>query len=247
MNEIIYGIHTILNAFKKNPKSFLKVFVLEKRNNIHIQKLLFELKFMNISIQIKNRFWLDKIAKGAVHQGIIAIIKKSQKITENNLLILLKNIKMPFFLILDRITDPHNLGACLRSANAAGVHAVIIPNNNSAKMNSTVKKVACGAAENIPLIYVTNLVRTIRFLKENNIWIIGSVINNKNIIYKSKLNIPLALVMGSENKGIRYLTLKNCDELISIPINKDISSLNVSVATGICLFEIIRQRYYENN
>ena len=145
-------------------------------------------------------------------------------------------------LVLDGITDPHNLGACLRSADAAGVHAVIVPKDRSAQLNATAKKVACGAAESVPLIRVTNLARTMRMLQEENIWIVGTAGEADHTLYQSKMTGRLALVMGAEGEGMRRLTREHCDELISIPMAGSVSSLNVSVATGICLFEAVRQR-----
>ncbi|MGQ7192062.1 23S rRNA (guanosine(2251)-2'-O)-methyltransferase RlmB, partial [Escherichia sp. HC-TM1] len=140
------------------------------------------------------------------------------------------------------VTDPHNLGACLRSADAAGVHAVIVPKDRSAQLNATAKKVACGAAESVPLIRVTNLARTMRMLQEENIWIVGTAGEADHTLYQSKMTGRLALVMGAEGEGMRRLTREHCDELISIPMAGSVSSLNVSVATGICLFEAVRQR-----
>lgn len=145
-------------------------------------------------------------------------------------------------LILDGVTDPHNLGACLRSADAAGVHAIIVPKDRSAQLNATAKKVACGAAENVPLIRVTNLARTMRLLQEANVWIVGTAGEATHTLFQSKFNGPIALVMGAEGEGMRRLTREHCDELISIPMAGTVSSLNVSVATGVCLFEIVRQR-----
>jgi 23S rRNA (guanosine2251-2'-O)-methyltransferase len=151
-------------------------------------------------------------------------------------------VATPFLLVLDGVTDPHNLGACLRSADAAGVHAVIVPRDRSAQLNATAKKVACGAAENVPLIRVTNLARTLRLLQEMNVWVVGTAGEADHTLYQSKMTGPMALVMGAEGEGMRRLTREHCDELISIPMAGTVSSLNVSVATGICLFEAVRQR-----
>lgn len=144
-------------------------------------------------------------------------------------------------MILDGVTDPHNTGACLRSADAAGVHAVIVPKDRSAQLNATAKSIR-GAAESVPLIRVTNLARTMRMLQEENIWIVGTAGEADHTLYQSKMTGRLALVMGAEGEGMRRLTREHCDELISIPMAGSVSSLNVSVATGICLFEAVRQR-----
>ncbi len=193
-------------------------------------------------MQVANRQWLDEKADGAVHQGIVARVKPGRQYGENDLPDLLAAHAQPFLLILDGVTDPHNLGACLRSADAAGVHAVIVPKDRSAQLNATAKKVACGAAESVPLIRVTNLARTMRLLQEENVWIVGTAGEADHTLYQSKMTGPLALVMGAEGEGMRRLTREHCDELISIPMVGSVSSLNVSVATGICLFEAVRQR-----
>ncbi|MXP67683.1 23S rRNA (guanosine(2251)-2'-O)-methyltransferase RlmB [Pantoea sp. Aalb] len=242
MREIIFGIHTVHALLKRNPQLIKKVFILKGRDDRRMQCLITELKSHGIIIQFAKRQWFDSQVKGAVHQGIIANIKLSKIHQEYELINLLNLIEKPFLLILDRITDPHNLGACLRNADASGVHAVIVPKDRSADLNCTVKKVASGAAENIPLIRVTNLVRTICLLKEYNIWIIGTVEKSDRMFYDSHMNGAIALVMGGEEKGIRRLTREHCDELISIPMVGSVTSLNVSVANGICLFEAVRQR-----
>lgn len=148
----------------------------------------------------------------------------------------------PLLLILDGVTDPHNLGACLRNADAAGVAAVIVPKDKSAPMTATVSKVACGAAETVPLVRVTNLARTMRHLQEQGIWIVGTAGEATHDIYQAKLTGSLAIVMGAEGDGMRRLTRETCDDLIKIPMAGAVSSLNVSVASGICLFEAVRQR-----
>jgi 23S rRNA (guanosine2251-2'-O)-methyltransferase len=149
-----------------------------------------------------------------------------------------------FFLILDGVTDPHNLGACLRSADGAGVHAVIIPKDNAVGLTPVVQKVACGAAESVPLVPVTNLTRTIKKLKSLGIWVVGTTGNAGQTIYETNLSGPITLVMGAEGVGMRNLTTKQCDFLANIPMKGQVESLNVSVAAGICLYEIRRQRSY---
>ncbi|WP_457913738.1 23S rRNA (guanosine(2251)-2'-O)-methyltransferase RlmB [Candidatus Gillettellia adelgis] len=242
MSAIVYGIHTIKTLLELNPQCLLEVFILQGHQNARLQALLTELKGHGLAVQMKNRQWLNYKVQGAMHQGIIARIHETQQLQERDLLILLQNVNAPFLLVLDGVTDPHNLGACLRSANAAGVHAVIVPRNRSAQLNSTVKKVACGAAESIPLVRVTNLARTLRSLQAMNIWVIGTVSEATHTVYQCKMTGPIALVMGEESEGIRLLTRKHCDELLKIPMAGTISSLNVSVAAGICLFEAVRQR-----
>ncbi|MFJ5484720.1 23S rRNA (guanosine(2251)-2'-O)-methyltransferase RlmB [Pectobacterium actinidiae] len=242
MSEIIYGIHAVKALLERDPQRFLEVFVLKGRDDRRLQPVIAELEAQGIVIQVANRQWLDKQADDAVHQGIVAKVKEGRKYQENDLPTLLDNLETPFLLILDGVTDPHNLGACLRNADGAGVHAVIVPRDRSAQLNATVKKVACGAAETVPVISVTNLARTMRLLQERNIWIVGTAGEADHTLYQSKLTGPLALVMGAEGEGMRRLTREHCDELISIPMAGSVSSLNVSVATGVCLFEAVRQR-----
>ncbi|BES86112.1 23S rRNA (guanosine-2'-O-)-methyltransferase RlmB [Pectobacterium araliae] len=242
MSEIIYGIHAVKALLERDPQRFLEVFVLKGRDDRRLQSVIAELEAQGIVIQVANRQWLDKQAEDAVHQGIVAKVKEGRKYQENDLPAMLDNLETPFLLILDGVTDPHNLGACLRNADGAGVHAVIVPRDRSAQLNATVKKVACGAAETVPVISVTNLARTMRLLQERNIWIVGTAGEADHTLYQSKLTGPLALVMGAEGEGMRRLTREHCDELISIPMAGSVSSLNVSVATGVCLFEAVRQR-----
>lgn len=244
MSETIYGIHAVKALLERDSTRFLDVYVLKGREDRRLLPLLRELEAAGVSVQLANRQWLDEKSAGAVHQGIIARVKPGKQYQENDLPDLLTGLAIdPFLLILDGVTDPHNLGACLRSADAAGVHAVIVPRDRSAQLNATAKKVACGAAESVPLIRVTNLARTMRFLQQQNIWIIGTAGEAEYSLYQSKMMGPIALVMGAEGDGMRRLTREHCDALINIPMAGSISSLNVSVATGICLFEAVRQRY----
>ena len=235
MSEMIYGIHAVQALLERAPERFQEVFILKGREDKRLMPLIHALEAQGVVIQLANRQFLDEKSEGAVHQGIIARVKPGRQD-------LIAELENPFFLILDGVTDPHNLGACLRSADAAGVHAVIVPKDRSAQLNATAKKVACGAAENVPLIRVTNLARTMRLLQEENIWIVGTAGEADHTLYQSKMTGRLALVMGAEGEGMRRLTREHCDELISIPMAGSVSSLNVSVATGICLFEAVRQR-----
>ncbi|MGV3345913.1 23S rRNA (guanosine(2251)-2'-O)-methyltransferase RlmB [Enterobacteriaceae bacterium LUAb1] len=242
MSEIIFGIHAVQALLKRDPQRFQQVFMLKGRDDRRLQPLIGELEAQGLTIQLAHRQWLDEKTDGAVHQGIVAMIKPGRQYQENDLPDLLAGLEQPFLLILDGITDPHNLGACLRSADAAGVHAVIVPRDRSAQLNATVKKVACGAAENVPLICVTNLARTLRLLQASGIWLTGTAGEADHTLFQSKMTGPLAVVMGAEGEGMRRLTREHCDELVSIPMAGSVSSLNVSVATGICLFEAVRQR-----
>ncbi len=169
-------------------------------------------------------------------------VREGRKFDEQDLWSILASHQQPFLLVLDGVTDPHNLGACLRNADAAGAHALIVPRDKSVSLNATARKVACGAAEFVPFIQVTNLARTLRELQEKGVWVVGAAGEADHDLYHSKLTGPLALVMGAEGSGMRRLTREHCDELVSIPMGGSVSSLNVSVATGIFLFEAVRQR-----
>ncbi|MDP8176237.1 23S rRNA (guanosine(2251)-2'-O)-methyltransferase RlmB [Pasteurella skyensis] len=241
MSEHIYGIHSVESFLKNTPERLIEVFVLKGREDKRLQPLLQQLNNYGITIQWLNRNTLDKKAQGEVHQGIIARVVPTKELNEQDLANLLEQKAQPFLLVLDGITDPHNLGACLRTADAAGVDAVIVPKDKSAQLTSVARKVACGAAETVPLIRVTNLARTLRELKEKHIWVVGTAGEATENLYQAKLTGAVALVMGAEGEGMRRLTREHCDQLISIPMAGSVSSLNVSVATGICLFEIVRQ------
>lgn len=234
MSEMIYGIHAVQALLERAPERFQEVYILKGREDKRLLPLIHALEAQGVVIQLANRQFLDEKSEGAVHQGIIARVKPGRQYQENDLPDLLAQLDQPFLLILDGVTDPHNLGA--------GVHAVIVPKDRSAQLNATAKKVACGAAENVPLIRVTNLARTMRLLQEENVWIVGTAGEADHTLFQSKMTGPMALVMGAEGEGMRRLTREHCDELISIPMAGSVSSLNVSVATGICLFEAVRQR-----
>ena len=242
MSEKIFGIHAVQSLLERQPERFQQVFILKGRDDRRLQPLIQGLEAQGVTVQVATRQWLDEAAEGAVHQGILALVKPGRHYQEGDLTDLLEKLDKPLLLILDGVTDPHNLGACLRSADAAGVSAVIVPKDRSAALNATAKKVACGAAETVPLIRVTNLARTMRLLQEYHIWIVGTAGEADHTLYQSKMTGGMALVMGAEGEGMRRLTREHCDELISIPMAGSVSSLNVSVATGICLFEAVRQR-----
>ncbi|WP_331828462.1 23S rRNA (guanosine(2251)-2'-O)-methyltransferase RlmB [Candidatus Blochmannia sp. SNP] len=241
--ELVYGIHAVKSVLDNHSKRILSVYTTQKYKDLRLKSLIDQIKQCKINIKKCDRQQLDIKAQGALHQGIIAEIVQKYCMKENDLPNFLIQCKTtPLLVILDGVTDPHNLGACLRTADAAGAHMVIAPRNRSARLNGTVRKVASGSVEYIPFIQVTNLSRTLKLLQNHNIWIIGTIIKSKRLIFNTELIKPLAFVMGSEGKGIRRLTQKYCDELITIPMLRAATSLNVSVATGICLFEALRQR-----
>ncbi|MCC2525344.1 23S rRNA (guanosine(2251)-2'-O)-methyltransferase RlmB [Vibrio coralliilyticus] len=241
-NEFIYGIHAVKAVLAKEPERFVEAFVLKGRQDDRLMLILNELQMCGVSIQQMTRKTLDDKARGANHQGIMAKVKPAKQLNENDLDDILAQHSAPLLLVLDGVTDPHNLGACLRNADAAGVAAVIVPKDKSANITATVSKVACGAAETVPLVRVTNLARTMRALQEQGIWFVGTAGEATHDIYQAKLTGPLAIVMGAEGDGMRRLTRETCDDLIKIPMAGSVSSLNVSVASGVCLFEAVRQR-----
>ncbi|KHD24524.1 23S rRNA methyltransferase [Vibrio caribbeanicus] len=241
-NEFIYGIHAVKAVLEREPERFIEAFVLKGRQDDRLMPILNELQVCGVSIQQMTRKTLDDKARGANHQGIMARVKPAKQLNENDLDDILAKHESPLLLVLDGVTDPHNLGACLRNADAAGVAAVIVPKDKSANITATVSKVACGAAETVPLVRVTNLARTMRALQEQGIWFVGTAGEATQDIYQAKLTGSLAIVMGAEGDGMRRLTRETCDDLIKIPMAGSVSSLNVSVASGVCLFEAVRQR-----
>ena len=245
-DEIVFGIHAVTALMKTAPERFIELWLLKGREDERLLPILETAQQCGVSIQLAQRKVLDEKAEGEQHQGVVARIQQGKTYTENDLdnIMALAEEKgqAPFLLILDGVTDPHNLGACLRNADAAGVQAVIVPKDNAARLTGTVRKVAVGAAESVPLVQVTNLARTMKALQKQGVWMIGTAGETDTCLYDVKLSGPMALVMGAEGKGMRRLTRENCDELVKLPMSGSVSSLNVSVATGICLFEIVRQR-----
>lgn len=241
--KYIYGIHAVEAALTKSPKNIMQIFLQENRHDKRMQKILSLLKKSNIALHFVSAHELENLIGEKRHQGVVAQIQELKKYTENYLDELLSDLAEPvFLLILDGVQDPHNLGACLRTADAAGVHAVIAPKDRSVGLTPTVYKVASGAAETTPFIQVTNLARTMRKLKDRGIWLMGAAGEARESLFTADLSGSVAIVMGAEGKGMRRLTKEHCDQLLHIPMSGSVSSLNVSVATGIFLFEVVRQR-----
>lgn len=239
----IYGIHAIETALRNDPENIGQIWLDKRSRNDRLKKLEKLAQDCGLSLHLVEPERLDKMAGHNRHQGAVAEYFKLKNWTENDLYDLLDALQEPpFLLVLDGVTDPHNLGACLRTAEGAGVHAVIAPKDNAASITPTVRKVASGAAEVMPFIAVTNLARTLDTLKQRGIWITGTSDKAKQTLYQADLKGALALVMGAEGAGIRRLTEERCDFLIAIPMRGQVSSLNVSVATGVCLYEALRQR-----
>jgi 23S rRNA (guanosine2251-2'-O)-methyltransferase len=241
--NIIFGLHAVEALIKKQPDRIIKLSLFQDRQDQKIQVLIDLAKNQNIKIELVSRLILDKLTQQANHQGAVAFCEKQKQYSEKELDVLLEHLSEPsFLLILDGIQDPHNLGACLRSADAAGVHAVLAPKDKSVGLTPTVCKVASGAAESVPFIQVTNLARTLRDIKERNIWVYGAAAETTQTLYQADLKGSIAIVLGAEGTGLRRLTREHCDVLLTIPMAGSVSSLNVSVATGIFLFEAVRQR-----
>lgn len=246
--QLVYGLHAVQALLKSSPQKVQELLLLRGRKDQKLQKIIRQAEQNDIAIRFVDRKALDeKVGDEGNHQGAVAICAGETRVyDEAYLKSLLQQLdeksEAPFLLILDGVTDPHNLGACLRSAEAAGVHAVIAPKDNAAGLTPTARKVACGAAEVLPFITVTNLARTLKMLQQAGVWIFGAAGEAEQDVYQSSLTGPIALVMGAEGPGMRRLTRENCDHLIKIPMAGEVSSLNVSVATGVCLFEAVRQR-----
>lgn len=242
-SRIIFGFHAILSRLRQHPESVQQVLYDKTRGDARMQELLKVAEQKNVRTMQMDKERLDGMAHQGRHQGVLARVvdtpipyRDIHDILESDL------NEPPFFLVLDGVEDPHNLGACLRVADAMGVHAVIAPKDRAAGLNATVRKVACGAAETVPFIAVTNLARTMRELKEAGVFLVGASAEAEQDLFKATLQGPIAMVLGAEGAGLRRLTAETCDALVSIPMFGSVESLNVSVATGICLYEARRQR-----
>ncbi|MDH2240667.1 23S rRNA (guanosine(2251)-2'-O)-methyltransferase RlmB [Pseudomonas sp. GD03909] len=240
--EKIYGVHAVEALLRHHPKRVKQVWLAEGRGDPRAQVLIELAAQARVSVGQCERREMDAWVEG-VHQGVVAEVSPSQVWGEAMLEELLDRAdEPPLLLVLDGVTDPHNLGACMRTADAAGALAVIVPKDKSATLNATVRKVACGAAEVIPLVAVTNLARTLEKLQQRGLWVVGTAGEAEQSLYDQDLKGPIVLIMGAEGRGMRRLTREHCDYLVRLPMAGSVSSLNVSVATGVCLFEALRQR-----
>lgn len=239
--NILAGFHALNARLQHAPDSIREVYFDKNRHDKRLQSLLDKLQQRGIKLVAATAARLDELSEGVRHQGVVAQVQEVKlSLTLDEVFDQLS--KPPLLLILDGVTDPHNLGACLRTADAVGVDAVIAPKNNAATINATVQRVACGAAETVPYLMVTNLARTMRELQERNVWLIGTDDQAQGSIYDTELKTGHAWVMGAEGKGLRQLTQKTCDQLVTIPMAGSVESLNVSVASAVCLYETVRQR-----
>ncbi len=243
-SNIIAGLHSVRTALKHGSSSVDEVWVEGRRQDRRIKEIIALAHEAGVTVTTISREEMDSLQPDINHQGVAARSRAVSVQDEGALKQLLEDLDgPPLLLILDGVQDPHNLGACLRSADGAGVHAVIAPKDRSVGLTPTACKVACGAAESVPFIQVTNLSRCLRWLQSDaGVWLTGAAGEAEKSIYEADLTGPMALVLGGEEKGLRRLTREACDQLVKIPMAGDVESLNVSVATAVCLFEAVRQR-----
>ena len=239
--KVLFGFHAVGVRLKTTPRSIIEIYYEPTRRDARMRQFLERANEAGVRLIEADGMRLAKLAGSHGHQGVAARVEVLAQ--TSSLDDLLDSIEgPPLLLVLDGVTDPHNLGACLRVADGAGAHAVIAPKDHAVGVNATVAKVASGAAETVPYFMVTNLARTLNELKERSIWCIGTSDGTSKTIYQADLKTPVALVMGAEGEGMRQLTRKTCDELVGIPMRGAVESLNVSVASGVCLYEALRQR-----
>jgi len=238
-----FGLHTVSALLRKSPQRIRQLLIQQGRDDDRVQAILNLALQADVKVRRRAGSELDALAGGNNHQGVLAEIEPAANQGEGALDDLLEAAAAPpLLLVLDGVQDPHNLGACLRTADACGVAALIVPRDRAAGLTPVVRKVASGAAESVPLIQVVNLARTLRWLKERNFWIVGSDESAAQTMYAADLTGPSAIVMGAEGQGMRRLTRELCDVLVKIPMHGIVESLNVSVASGVLLFEAVRQR-----
>jgi 23S rRNA (guanosine2251-2'-O)-methyltransferase len=239
--KILFGFHAVTVRLKTAPQTVLDVHVDPTRRDQRMRQFVERAREAGAKVIDSDDQRLTALAGSPRHQGVVARVNPlplSHSLDD----VLDAAPGLPLVLVLDGVTDPHNLGACLRVADGAGAHAVVAPKDHAVGINATVAKVASGAAETVPYLMVTNLARTLGELKERDIWVVGTSDTAEQSLYDLDLNRPLALVLGAEGKGMRQLTAKSCDQLVRIPMQGAVESLNVSVAAGVCLYEALRQR-----
>ena len=247
MTDTVFGYHAVESLIRRAPRRVAALHVQADRQDKRMQALCELSRNQGVSVLSCSKSELDALVSGR-HQGVVAVLDPAAGaeagglMSEADLIDQLSQVATPLILILDGVTDPHNLGACLRSADAAGATAVIFPKDKSADVNDVARKVASGAAETVPWVRVTNLARTIESLKQAGVWVIGTDGDAEETLYERDMSGPCALVLGSEGAGMRRLTRDLCDFIVKLPMAGSVSSLNVSVAAGVCLFEAVRQR-----
>lgn len=243
MISMIYGLHAVNAKLKSSPDSIVEALIQKGKHNPKVEDIIKQIRKKEITVEFADKKILDKKSDNGIHQGIILLCKPTNNlISEEEVIQIVKAKDNPLILVLDGITDPHNFGACLRTADSAGIDCVILAKDKSCPINATVSKVASGASESVSICYATNLARILEKLKEQGVWLCGLAGEAEQTIYQQDCTMPLAIIMGSEGKGLRQLTRKTCDFLVKLPMHGEVSSLNVSVATGISLYEVLRQR-----
>jgi 23S rRNA (guanosine2251-2'-O)-methyltransferase len=242
--QILAGFHAVQARLRHAPDSIRDVYLDTSRQDARMQRCIQQLDAAGVHWHAADAQRLDGFAHGVRHQGIVALARpRPLAVTLDEVLDPLAERNEPaLLLVLDGVTDPHNLGACLRTADAAGVHAVIAPKDRAVGLNATVQRVACGAADTVPYLTVTNLARTLRAMRERDIWLVGTDDTADHSLHQVDAGRAMAWVMGAEGEGMRRLTRETCDELVAIPMHGSVESLNVSVASAICLYESVRQR-----
>ena len=246
----LFGLHSVQAALDYSPKKIHKAWVDNGRQDKRLTQAVDDLLALGIEPEKVDRKRLDRLADNNNHQGIVIEVEMPGELSESDLKTAVENLpesETALYLVLDNVQDPHNLGACLRTADAAGVHGVIITKDNATGITPTVCKVASGAAETVPVYQVTNLARTLRWLKGEGLWIMGAAGETAQTVYNTDFTIPMALVVGAEGKGLRRLTTEQCDVLVSVPMLGQVESLNLSVATGVLLYEAVRQRLLQKS
>lgn len=238
----IVGINAVAEALKFDAKNLAEVLIEQRAKNPRLLEIAQAARAAGVAVREAAPDALARASGGARHQGVLAQVAVTRNLGEGDLDDLLGSLQKPLLLILDGVQDPHNLGACLRSAEAAGVDAVIVPRDRAVGITPVVRKTASGAADRVPLIRVTNLARTMKSLQEAGVWIVGLAGEAEKSLYEMDLAGPIAIAMGGEGEGLRRLSREHCDFLARIPMRGQVESLNVSVATGVVLFEALRQR-----
>jgi 23S rRNA (guanosine2251-2'-O)-methyltransferase len=239
--QVLAGFHAIVARLRHAPDSIKDIYVEAARRDKRMAALIEQAERAGCKVHPVPMERLDGMARGTRHQGVVAMAEpRALAVDVDEVLDVIEGPAL--LLVLDGVTDPHNLGACLRSADAAGVHAVIAPRDRAVGLNTTVQRVACGAADTVPYIMVTNLARTMRALKDRGVWLVGTDDQAETGMYGVDARQPMAWVMGAEGEGMRRLTLETCDQLVTIPMLGSVESLNVSVASAVCLYETVRQR-----
>jgi 23S rRNA (guanosine2251-2'-O)-methyltransferase len=244
MSELqhVYGLHAVRALLNRDPARVRRISLQLRRDDPRSRELEALAAAANVRIDRVDAEQLKRWVGDVVHQGVVAQVEPLKPWAEEDLIAALQGKPDPLVLVLDSVTDPHNLGACLRTADACGAVAVMVPRDRSASVNPTVRKVAAGAAETTPVVTVTNLVRSLKLLQEAGLWVVGADAEGAKLAYDADLTGPRALVLGAEGSGLRELTRKTCDFLVRLPQLGSVESLNVSVATGMLLYEALRQR-----